>query len=130
VKSTDIHHFPLTFLTNITLDNHSGYCISLMWPSLSSFWVSSLMTCHLSSLNFLRHWRTGRTFGSMVRQWHRKSGSMLGLTAADHAKASMCRVMTSTIGSCASWPKDRPSLNFLPLISLSNTSPTGSGRFS
>ena len=49
-----------------------------MWPTLSSFWVSSLMTCRLSSLKFLRLWRTGRTFGSMVRRWHRKLGSMSG----------------------------------------------------
>ena len=88
------------------------------------------MTCRLSSLNFLRLWQIGQTFGSMVRRWHRKSGSMLAMSEVDHVKASMCRAMTSTIWSCASWPKDLPSLNFLPLISLFKTSSTGSGRCS
>ena len=55
---------------------------------------------------------------------------MSGKSDADHAKSSMCRAMTSTIWSCASWPKDLPSLNFLPPISLSCTSFAGSGRLS
>ena len=130
MKSIHILHLPLAFSTNTTFATHSGYWISLMWPMLSSFWVSSLITCHLSSLNFLHLWRTGRTFGSMVKRWHRKSGSMSGIFAVDHAKASMCRAMTSAIWSCASWLRDRPSLKFFPSISLSSTSIAGSGSFS
>ena len=84
----------------------------------------------LSSLNFLLLWRIGRTWGSMVRQWHKKSESMLGMSEAVHAKASRCRVITLTIWSCASWLRDLPNLNFLPPISLSSTSSAVSGRSS
>ena len=79
----------------------------------------------LVPLPSLRLWRTGQTFGSIMRRWHRKSGSMPGMSEADHAKASKCRVITSAIWSCVSWPRD-----FFPSISLSSTSPAGSGRHS
>ena len=84
----------------------------------------------LSSLNFLLLWRTGLTWGSIVKRWHRKSGSMPGMSEVDHAKASRCRAMTSAIWSCVPWPRDWPSLNILPPIYLSRTSPAGSGRLS
>ena len=130
MKSTHIFHFLLAFFTKTTFANHSGYWISLMWPALSSFFVSSFMTYRLSLLNFLLLWWTGLTWGSMVRRWHRKSGSMSGMSDADHAKASICHVMTSTIWSYAARSSDLPSLNVLPPISLSRTSPASSGRLS
>ena len=68
--------------------------------------------------------------GSMVRWWHKKSESMLGMSEAVHAKASRSRAITSTIWSRVSWLRNLPSLNFLPLISLSSTSSAGSGRSS
>jgi len=130
VKSAHILQLPLAFLTNSTLASHSEYWISLMWPALNNFWVSCPMTRRLSSLNFLHLWHTGWTCGSMVRRWHRKSGSMSGMCDADHAKASRCRVITSVIWSCKSWLRDLPSLNFFPPISLSSTSSTGSSHLS
>ena len=130
VKSTHILHFPLAFLTNTTFANHLGYWISLMWPTLNNFWVSFWMTRCLSSLNFLRLCRTGLTFGSIVKRWHRKSGLMLGMSEAEHTKASKCHVITTAIWSCTSWLKDLPSLNLFPLISLSSTSLAGSSRLS
>jgi len=129
VKSTQLH-FPLAFFTNTTFANNLGYWISLMWPTLSRLWVSSLMTRRLSSLNFLRFWRTSRTFGFIVRRWLKKSGSMPSMYEADHVKASRCYCITSSIWSCASWPRDLSSLNFLPPIYLSSTSPAGLGRLS
>ena len=61
VKLTHILHLPLAFLTNTMLASHSGYWISLMWPTSNNFLVSCLMTSCLSLLNFLHLWRTGRT---------------------------------------------------------------------
>ena len=90
--------------------------ISLMWPPFNNFVVSSRMTCRFSSLKFRLLWQTGRTLGSMVRWWHRKSGSMSGMSAADHAKASRCLVMTSKIWSRNSMLRDCPSLNIFPPI--------------
>ena len=128
MKSTHILHFPLAFLTNTTFANHLGYWISLMWLALRSFWVSSLMTRCLSSLNFLLLYITGLTFSSMVSLWHKKSGSMSGMSKAVHAKAFKCFGITSTIWSCISWHSDVLSLNFFLLISFSWTSPAGSGH--
>ena len=123
VKSTHILHFSLAFLTNTMFASHSGYWISLIWPTLNNFWVSCLMTRRFSSLNLLRLWHIGQTLGSIVKRWHRKSGLMPGMSEADQAKASKCRVITSAIRSCVSWPKDLSSLNFFLPISLSSTSP-------
>ena len=128
VKSTHILHLPLSFLTNTTLASHSGYWISLIWPTSNNFLVSFLMTSRLSSLKFLLLWCTGWTWGSMVRWWHKKSGLMPSMSKAVYSKASRCRAITSTIWSCASWLRDLPSLNFLPPISLSSTFSVGLGQ--
>ena len=99
-----------------------------LWPALKSFWVSFLMTIPLSSLNFLLLYIIGLTFSSIVSLWHKKLGSMSGISAEVHAKAFRCLAITSTIWSTIFWPSDEPSLNFFPLISLSWTLPIGSGR--
>ena len=46
----------------------------------------------------------------MVRRWHKKSGSMSGMSEAVHAKASRCRAITSQfdhvppdLGTCQAW---------------------------
>ena len=97
VKSTHILHFPFAFFTRTTLASHSGYCISLMCPTLSSFCVSSFTTRHRSSLNFLLLYRTGRTLASMARWWHKKSGSMPDMSATVHANASRWREITAAL---------------------------------
>jgi len=110
--------------------SHSEYWISLMWSTLNNFCVSSLMTCFLSSLNFLLLWRSGRTWGFIVRRWHRMLGSIPGMSEVIHAKVSRCRAITSTIWSYAAWPRDLPSLEILPPISLSGMSPAASSCLS
>ena len=130
VKLTHILHFPMAFFTNTTFSCYSGYWIYLMWSAFKSLWAYSRMTRHLSSLNFLLLWTTVLTLSSMVSRWHRKSGSIPGIFADDHAKAFMCSDITSAILSSNSLHNEVSSLNFFPLISLSWTSPTGSGRLS
>jgi len=130
VKSTHILHFPFAFFTKTTLVSHSGYCISLMCPTLSNFCVSSFTTRRLSSLNFLLLCHTGRTFASMVRWWHKKSGSMPGMSEVVRANASKWGEIIVATSSCSSWLYKRPSLNILPPICLSTMLSTGWGCLS
>ena len=74
--------------------------------------------------------RTGRTLGSIVRWWHRKFGSMPGMSEADHANASRWREITAATSTCSSWLNNCPILNTLPPICLSTTLSIGWGRLS
>ena len=72
--------------------------VLMLHPSLHCF---SLYP-RLFSLKFLHLCRTGQTLGSMVRWWHRKSGSMPGMSEADHANASRWRKIIAATLSCSS----------------------------
>ena len=121
---------PVAFFTNTTLANHLGYWISLMWLAFNSFSVSSRMTKRLSSLNFHLLWRTSRTWWSMVRRWHRKSGSMSGMseqtTRRRQGAALWPRQLDhATLGSkiCQAWTSSHRSLFLLRLRRVRVISP-------
>ena len=130
VKSTHILHFLLAFFTITTLDSHVGYWISLMWFASTNLLVSSWIADLFSSLYFLLLWATGLAYGSTINRWDKKSRSIPGISAVDQAKALMFLDSTSRRAFSKVSPTDSPTLNFLPFISISLTSPTGSGRLS
>ena len=109
----------LNTLDSTTFANHSGYGISQMWLAATSFLVSSRMTRHFSLLNFILIWTMGLTFSSMVSQWQKKFGSILAMSADDHAKAIMFIEITLAILSSNPLPNVVSSLNFFPFISFS-----------
>lgn len=65
-----------------------------------------------------------------MSRWHRKSRSIVDMSANDHVKAFIFFEMTSTILSSNSLQCEAPSLKLLPFISNFWTSPTGPGRLS
>ena len=114
MKSTQIRHFSLGFLTKTTLESRLEYWHSWMKPALSNLSTSSLEASILSFPWCRSYCLTGLYLGLMSSLWHMMLGGIPGISSIEKAKISQNSTMVAKTSCLTAYVRFLPILVFFP----------------